>query len=185
MTIKFIPILLFLLSSICISCDSENAKIKKSLKASIPNDTRNYYKYESHDILETILKTNLTDSILALENDISVIRKTMHLDSLRLANIHENMAECKHQRNNTMYFLRSTYDQIIENYKEMEADIIEELTETNDIITVKEAKIDFLSKAMYESNSPIVFYKVRHIYKMHGMLKDTTVLLNTKYEIVK
>lgn len=45
--------------------------------------------------------------------------------------------------------------------------------------------VAFWSKAMYETDSPIVFYKVKHAFKMHGMYRDSVVSLNSKYEIVK
>lgn len=113
------------------SCTSENAKIKKALKASVSEALRSEYKYDSHLLLETILKSNLTDSISAFKLDIETTRDMMRLDSLRLSNIRNNMADCRRQRANTLYFLRSTYDDLIEDYEEMEEGIIEKLDEKN------------------------------------------------------
>lgn len=168
-----------------VSCTSEDAKIKKALKESVSESLKSEYKYDSHLLLETILKSNLSDSISSFRIDISTARDMMRLDSLRLSNIRDNMADCRHQRASTLYFLRSTYNDLIEDYKEMEEGILEKLDERNREILEKEAKVAFWSKSMYETDSPIVFYKVKHTFKMRGMYRDTVVLLNTKYEIVK
>lgn len=168
-----------------VSCTSEDAKIKRALKASVSESLKSEYKYDSHLLLETILKSNLTDSISAFKLDIETTRDMMRLDSVRLNNIRDNMADCRRQRANTLYFLRSTYDDLIEDYEEMEEGIIEKLDERNREILEKEAKVTFWSQSMYETDSPIVFYKVKHTFKMRGMYRDTVVLLNSKYEIVK
>ena len=47
----------------------------------------------------------------------------MQMDSARLREIQSNINECKSLRANTMYFLRSTYDNIIDEYEDM-AEII-------------------------------------------------------------
>lgn len=182
---KYYYLLLAILVMSFVSCSSEDAKIKKALKESVSESLKSEYKYNSHLLLETILKSNLTDSIAALNFDIEVVRDIMRLDSLRLENIQDNMAECRRQRANTLYFLRSTYDSLIEDYEEMEEEIVEKLEEKNREILEKEAKVAFWSQSMYEADSPIVFYKVKHAYKMRGMHKDTVVILNSKYEIVK
>ena len=178
-------LILAVIAVCAISCTSEDAKIKKALKASVAESLQSEYKYDSHILLETILKSNLTDSISSFKIDISTTRDLMRLDSLRLDNIRNNMADCRRQRANTMYFLRSTYDDLIEEYEEMEEDIVEKLDGKNSEILAKESKIAFWSKSMYETDSPIVFYKVKHAYKMSGMYRDTVVMLNSKYEIVK
>ena len=168
-----------------VSCTSEDAKIKKALKASVSESLKSEYKYDSHLLLETILKSNLTDSISACKLDIETTRDMMRLDSVKLSNIRNNMADCRRQRANTLYFLRSTYDNLIEDYKEMEEGVIEKLDEKNREILEKEGKVAFWSQSIYETDSPIVFYKVKHTFKMHGMYRDTIVLLNSKYEIIK
>ena len=157
----------------------------RALKASVSESLKSEYKYDSHLLLETILKSNLTDSISALKLDIGTARDMMRLDSVSLNNIRVNMADCRHQRANTLYFLRSTYDDLIEDYKEMEERIIENLDERNREILEKEAKVAFWSQSMCETDSPIVFYKVKHAFNMRGVYRDTVVLLNSKYEIVK
>lgn len=182
---RFYSLVLVILVMSLVSCTSEDAKIKKALKASVAESVQSEYKYDSHILLETILKSNLTDSISSFKIDISTTRDLMRLDSLRLDNIRNNMADCRRQRANTMYFLRHTYDDLIEDYEEMEEDIIEKLNERNREILEKEAKVAFWSQSMYETDSPIVFYKVKHAFKMRGVYRDTVVLLNSKYEIVK
>jgi len=182
---RIIIVIHVLLMGIAISCTSEDAKIKKTLKASVSKSLKGEYKYDSHLLLETILKSNLTDSISSFKIDINTTREMMLFDSLRLSNIRNNMKDCRRQRANTMYFFKSAYDDLIEDYEKLEEKIVEELEEKNSKIAEKEAKIAFWSKSMHETDSPIVFYKVKHTYKIRGMYRDTVVLLNSKYEIVK
>lgn len=126
-----------------VSCTSEDAKIKRALEASVSESLKREYKYDSHLLLETILKSNLTDSISAFKLDIGTARDMMRLDSVSLNNIRVNMADCRRQRTNTLYFLRSTYDDLIEDYKEMEESIIENLDERNREILEKEERWHF------------------------------------------
>ena len=69
-----------------VSCTSEDAKIKRALKTSVSESLKSEYKYDSHLLLETILKSNLTDSIYAFKLDIETTRDMMRLDSVRLNN---------------------------------------------------------------------------------------------------
>lgn len=171
--------------AISVSCTSEEAMIKKALKSSIKESLQSEYKYDSYQLLETVLKTNLTDSISSYKAEIRASTEMMRLDSLRLDDIRYNLRDCKLQKANTLYFLRSMYDTIIEEYEGMEEEIITKLEDKSDEIAEREAKVKFWSQAMAETDSPIVFYKVKHAYKMRGIYKDTVVILNSKYEIVK
>ncbi len=178
----FLPWLIVVL---CASCTSEETKLKKALIASIPESVKSEYQYDSHVLLETLLKSNLTDSISSLRAEIITNETLIEMDSTRLAEILSSIDECEALRANTMYFLRSSYDQIIDDYEDMAADIIEKIEDYQSCISSCESKIEYLSNAMYETDSPIVFYKVKHTYKMRGMYRDTIVYINSKYEIVK
>ena len=115
--------------TLLVSCTSEEKKIKNALYTSIPDAIRNEYQYNSHLLLETILKSNLTDSISELKAKIITNESFMQMDSARLREIQSNINECKSLRANTMYFLRSTYDNIIDEYEDMAEDIEEKLSE--------------------------------------------------------
>ena len=167
------------------SCTSEETKLKKALIASIPESVKSEYQYESHVLLETLLKSNITDSISSLRAEIITNETLMEMDSTRLVDIQNSIDECEALRANTMYFLRSSYDQIIDDYEDMAADVIEKIEGHQSSIGLCESKIEYLSNAMYETESPIVFYKVKHTYRMRGMYRDTIVYINSKYEIVK
>ena len=182
---KYSLCLVLAIFAICVSCTSEDTMIKKALKASIKESLQSEYKYDSHLLLETILKTNLTDSISSYKTEIRSSKEMMRLDSLRLDEIRYNLRDCKLQKSNTLYFLRSMYDTIIEEYEGMEEELITKLEDKSVAIAEKEVKVKFWSQAMAETDSPIVFYKVKHAYKMRGMYQDTVVVLNSKYEIVK
>ncbi len=168
----------------CLSCTTEDMKMKKVLKSSISESMKNDYKYDSYILQETILKNNLVDSISSLENKISASELMMERDSAKLQNIRRNMEECRKARLNTLYFLRSTYDDLLENYSNMEADIVKKLEELSFEIDQRQAKIDFWNKAISESDSPIVFYKVKHFYRIRGVHKDTTLLIYSNYKLV-
>lgn len=178
-------LLLGVATVLSVSCTSEEGKLKKALIASIPESVKSEYQYESHVLLETLLKSNLTDSISSLRAEIITNETLMQMDSTQLANIQSSIDECEELRANTMYFLKSSYDQIIDDYEDMAADIIEKIEGYQSEIGLCESKIDFLSNAMSETESPIVFYKVKHTYRMRGMYRDTIVYINSKYEIVK
>lgn len=178
-------LLLGLTVVLSVSCTSEEAKLKNALITSIPESVKSEYRYESHVLLETLLKSNLTDSISSLRAEIITNETLMQMDSTRLADIQSSIDECKELSANTMYFLKSSYDQIIDDYEDMADDIIEKIEGYQNEIDLCQSKIDFLSNAMSETESPIVFYKVKHTYRLRGMYRDTTVYINSKYEIVK
>ena len=118
----------FLLSGVIVvlsmSCTNEETKLKKALMASIPESVKSEYQYESHVLLETLLKSNITDSISSLRAEIITNETLMEMDSTRLVDIQNSIDECEALRANTMYFLRSSYDQIIDDYEDMAADVI-------------------------------------------------------------
>lgn len=167
-----------------VSCSNEKTKIKNALKSSIPESLRSEYKYNSYILIETVLKSNLSDSIASFENNAKICRQMVSVDSMRLANIRYNLVESKHQKATAPYYLRYAYDDIIDSYEEMEAEILVSINERKQTITNYENQIKFFHNAMKDTDSPIVFYKVKHNYKIHGMYKDTTLLLNSKYEII-
>lgn len=166
------------------SCSNEEIRIKRALKLSIPEYLKAEYKYDSHILLETLLKSNLTDSIASIEQDIQYHKQIMKLDSIRLVDIKHNMHESREQKASTLYYLRSAYDDIIESFEEMEDEVETKIGEHKQSIFEDEKRIEFFTQSMAESESPIVFYKIKHNYKIRGMHKDTTLFLNYKYEIV-
>ena len=128
-----------------VSCTSEEAKLKNALITSIPESVKDEYQYESHVLLETLLKSNLTDSIISLRAEIITNETLMQMDSTRLADIQSSIDECEELRANTMYFLKSSYDQIIDDYEDMADDIIEKIEGYQNEIDLCHSKIDFLS----------------------------------------
>lgn len=99
------------------SCSNEEIRIKRALKLSIPEYLKAEYKYDSHILLETLLKSNLTDSIASIEQDIQYHKQIMKLDSIRLVDIKHNLHESREQKASTLYYLRSAYDDIIESLR--------------------------------------------------------------------
>lgn len=182
---KYNNSLIAILFILCVSCTNEDTKIRKALLFSIPEPVRSEYQYDSHILLETLLKSNLTDSISSLRAIIATNETLIQMDSVRLADIQNCIDECITLRSNTIYFLRPSYDEIIDDYEDMAADIIERIEDNQNEISFCESKIKYLSNAMDETESPIVFYKVKHAYKMYGMHRDTIVYVNSKYEIIR
>ena len=167
------------------SCSRQESMIKESLKKSIPVDLANGYELKEYVILETILSENIKDSITGFWSRLSVNESLIHSDSVRLGPIVKNMNDCKVQRANTLYYLRSTYDGLIRDYEKMHDDIIIKIQEKEEENIVLKEKIKKLENVLeLSANSPIVYYKVKHIYDLNGMRKEEIVTLDFDYNFI-
>lgn len=179
---------LIILIGLCIllcSCNSEDRKIKNALRNSIEASEIHNYEYQSHLVLETLLSNNISDSISSVKLDNDSINRRISSDSIRLIELMDNIDDCKRQQANTLYFLRSHYSSIIRDYQEMVSDINMQIEEKQNRIAKNDSIIAFWEKYMSQSETPIVFYKVKHTYKINGMCKESVVLLDSKYNFIK
>ena len=177
---KYIVLVFILLCS----CSSEDAKIKESLKGSIPIDVVNGYKLKEYSILETILDINIKDSITECWSRMSVNESLIQSDSARLKPILANMNDCKVQRANTFYYLRSTYDRLIRDYEEMHDDIILKIKEKEEENRNIKDKLKKLENVLETAISPIIYYKIKHVYDLDGMRKEEIVTLDFDYNFI-
>ncbi len=178
-------VLIAMQALIMIGCNSENAKIKRALKSSIPVELLNNYKYKSHQIIETLLRSSVQDSLSSYEisnrlAETSIDRKNQMKDTYL-----ENLEDCKRQKRNTLYWLRSSYDIIIRDWERMLNDVEEEIAEDSLKIAVNNDKISFFRHHLDITDSPIIFYKIRHEYQLSGAYRREDVTLDANYQLVK
>lgn len=175
----------FFLTILLYSCSTEPSNIKKALKTSIPELDRKEYKLKGFQIVETIIDANLRDSITSQNARILTLESIAKMDSTRLRDIRANLDDAKRSKASTLYYLRSLYDSIINQYEDMEEEIEESLeTGISEIKSCRD-KIKLFEQAIEEAKSPIIYYKVKHLYSIRGATRDTTLTIDSKYNIVK
>lgn len=178
-------LLIATLAIMMVGCNSENAKIKRALKSSIPVESVNNYKYKSHQIIETLLRGSVQDSISSYETSNRVTEMSIEHKNQMKDTYMENLEDCKRQKRNTLYWLRSSYDSIIRDWERMLGDVKEEIAEDSLKIAANNEKISFFRQHLENTDSPIVFYKVRHEYQLSGAYRREDVVLDANYQLVK
>ena len=181
---KKVLLALFIALLCCVSCNSEKKHFKDALKSSISEVDLPHYKLIDFNVIETILDINLRDSIASQRAHITVAESFMSSDSTRLRDIQRNLNEAKVSKATTLSYLRSFYNSIIRDYEKMESDLLDKINERKADIASCQERINKYETAIEESDSPIVYYKVKHSYSLRGALKDTTLTIDTKYRIV-
>ena len=127
---RICPILFVLVAAFSLTCcSSENTKIKKALKASIPAEKVKEYKYKSHQLIETQLKNSIEDSISTYESSNRVIERLLVNKYQRKDTYQENLDDCRRQQRNTLSWLSSSYNGLIRDWQRMLDDITEEIAE--------------------------------------------------------
>lgn len=166
------------------SCSNQDVKIKEALESSIPVDLIQSYDLKECMVIETILDINVKDSITQYRREL--IENEIHIqsDSLRLKPILVNMDDCKKQRASTLYYLRSTYDGLIRDYEKMRDDIVQNIQEKEEENKVLKNNIERLENVLESLTSPIVYYKVKHIYDLNGLRKEEIATLDFNYKFI-
>ena len=177
---KYIWILLLQLLFM-VSCSSTDSDIKKGLRSSIHVEQQTDYKFVDFQILETVLDVNVKDSITHYRA--LVQNKKMHMvsDSIRLKSIQSNIDECKYNRASTLSYLRSSFSSIIRDYEKMKADIDSDIQSKIEDIEVYSKTITRYEDALKACSTPIIYYKIKHIYTLKGMRREETVTLDYKF----
>lgn len=166
------------------SCSSEDSKIKKALESSISVDMVQAYELHEYMVLETILDMNVKDSIAQYRSKLMSNEFLIQSDSTRLKPVLANMEDCKKERSRTFYSLRSTYDRFIRDYEKMHDDIMLKIQEKEEENKTLDSKIRKLEGILESLTSPIVYYKVKHIYDLNGMRKEEIVTLDSNYKFI-
>lgn len=172
-----------ILSIFCsvVSCNSEDRRIKKALKEyALLEGTK--YKLDRYQISETILKSNLEDSIGSLKISITVQEQMMGTDSLLLNNYIAQREQCKKQQRNAPYFLASSYNSLIRDWQKMADEQEEKLNERQEKIDGFNADIKKWQTLISEAKTPIVYYVIKTFYTLDGKFCEKIVLLNTEYK---
>ena len=180
---RLLGIILLSVLLIC-SCSREDSKIKDGLRSSISVEQVQNYKLKEYIIVETILDVNIKDSINKYLGDIRVNEELIKYDSLRLKPILFNIEECKEQKANTLYYLRSSYDDLIIDYKKMSDEIEQDIQEKQNKNKNNRIKIEKFKQVLETANSPIIYYKIKHIYNLGGMRKEEIVTLDFNYKYI-
>lgn len=164
-----------------VSCNSEDRRIKKALKEyALLEGTK--YKLDRYQISETILKSNLEDSIGSLKISITVQEQMMGTDSLLLNNYIAQREQCKKQQRNAPYFLASSYNSLIRDWQKMADEQEEKLNERQEKIDGFNADIKKWQTLISEAKTPIVYYVIKTFYTLDGKFCEKIVLLNTEYK---
>ena len=166
------------------ACSSEDSKIKEALKSSISMDLVKSYDLQEYMVLETILDMNVKDSITQYRSKLISNEFLIQSDSTRLKPILTNMEDCKKERARTFYSLRSTYDRLIRDYEKMHDDIMLKIQEKEEENKTLNSKIKNLEGVLESLTTPIVYYKVKHIYDLNGMRKEEIVTLDSNYKFI-
>ena len=166
-----------------VSCNSEDRKIKKALKENALTDGTKY-KLTEYRIVETILKTNLKDSIKNSNVSIQVQKEMMKMDSLMLNKYIGEREQCKTQKQNTVWHLASTYDSLIEDWQEMIDEQEDKLKEKQEEIDKIEDKIKSWESLIVNTDSPVIYYVIKHQYILDEKHIEENILLTTEFEIL-
>lgn len=179
----FIKVIFALLISFGLfSCNTGDRKIKKALKeCALKEGTK--YKLTEYKIVETILKSNLEDSIKSSEVSIKVEKEMMKLDSLMLNKYIAERDQCKMQQKNTLWHLSSSYDSIIEDWQKMIDEQEEKLKEKQEKIDKIKEGIKGWESLILKAETPVIYYIIKHQYILDGKHIGKKVLLTTEYEI--
>jgi hypothetical protein len=179
-----LKVVLIALISLCfVSCNSEDWKIKKALKEYTLNEGSKY-KLTEYRIMETILKSNLEDSISGSEVSIEVNKEMMSLDSLLLNKYIAEKENCIISQRNAIYYLKSSYDDLIEGYQEWIDETEEKIKEKQDKIDSINENISEWESLINEADSPVIYYVIKHHYILDEKHKEEIVLLTTEYEVL-
>ena len=183
---KFIaPYLIVLLSIFMYSCNSEESKIKDALKNSIPVEMVKDYEYKSHQILETILDSNIKDSISSLESKIAVRIMLLEEKDEKRKYYLAQIDEMKRQQQTTLPWLRGDYKGLIKDWQRMLDDANKDMKKDSLIMDSINKRIDCLNNYIEGADSPIIFYKIKHEYMLSGAYHCDEVVLDSKYQLVK
>ena len=181
---SYLVVQVAIILSICfsvVSCNTEDRPIKKALKEyALQEGTK--YKLDRYQISETILKSNLEDSIRKHNTSIEVQKQIMSTDSLLLNNYIAQREQCKKQQKDAPYYLASSYNSLIRDWQRMADEQEEKLSERQSKIDDFNADIEKWKSLISYTETPIVYYVIKAFYTLDGKYCEKTILLNTEYK---
>ena len=181
----FVPSVLFMLSFFMFSCDTEESMIKESLKSAIPAEMVKNYEYKSHQIIETILDSNIKDSISSLESA-NVAKEIMLEEKDKKKKYYlSQIDEMRRQQQTTLPWLRGDYRGLIRDWQRMLDEVNMDMKKDSIVMDSLNKRIDYFNSCIEGTDSPIIFYKVKHEYMLSGAYHCDEVVLDSKYQLVK
>lgn len=166
------------------ACTSENGKVKIALKSHFATQQSIDYHYVDHFLMETILNINLLDSIADIKSQIDQVSMKIRPDSIYLLNIQENIKDCKTKRASTLYYLRHLYDDLIEDLREREKEIMDSISKNKISRDSLNEKVKFFESYTTSPDVTVAFYVVKHTYELNGMLKEDVILIDNNYNVI-
>lgn len=159
--------------------------IKEALKSAIPAEMVNNYEYKSHQIVETILDSNIKDSISSLESASTVRIMLLEEKDQEREYYLAQIDQMKHQQQTTLPWLRSDYKGLIRDWQRMLDDVNREMKQDSLVMDSLNKRIDYFNSCIEGTDSPIIFYKVKHVYTLSGAYHCDEIVLDSKYQLVK
>lgn len=180
-----VPFVILLLAIFMNSCNSEESQIKDALKSSIPTEIAKDYKYKSHQIVETILDSNIKDSISSLESANAVRVMLLEEKDKKKKYYLSQIDQMKRQQQTTLPWLRGDYRSLIRDWQRMLDDVNRDMKKDSLVMDSLIMRIDYFNRCIEGTDSPIIFYKVKHEYTLSGAYHCDEVVLDSKYQLVK
>ena len=181
----FISAIIPMLTIFLFSCNSEDSKIKDALKSTIPSEMTKNYQYKSHQVLETILDSNIKDSISSVESKITVREMFLEEKNEKKDYYLAQIDEMKRQQQTTLPWLRGDYRGLIRDWQRMLDDVNKEMKQDSVFMDSLNNRIDYFNSCIEDADSPIIFYKIKHEYMLSGAYHCDEVVLDSKYQLVK
>ncbi len=144
------------------------------------------YKFIHCEIEDSISYFDLKDSIDIWKSSLKTKDEYITEHQLSIIRLKENRDECVRNRRNTLYYLVSTYDRLINDYDELiakENEQIEKLENDKVLINKEIEKTD--SVLSCNVNNEPIFYIVRHNYDCGGGTINEKLHINNELQIYK
>ena len=103
----------------------------------------------------------------------------------RRNSILHDINDAKDQQRNTMYWLRGFYNNAISGFEDLLEDINQEIAQDSIAIIMNNDNINHFQDILNNTDSPILFYKVKHEYKLAGAYRSDVITLDHNYNIVQ
>jgi len=104
------------------------------------------------------------------------------MDSVMLNKYIGEREQCKMQKQNTVWHLASTYDNLIEDWQEMIDEQEEKLKLKLEEIDRVKNKISIWESLIENTDSPVIYYVIKHQYVLDEKHIEEDVLLTTEFE---
>ena len=165
-------------------CSTEKSKIRAALKSSIPVESIKQYKFKAYQITETQLRNSIQDSISTLRTEIEGIESSISQQRKLMASYKSSLEDCRRQQRNTLYWLSGTYDRLISEWQELIDNANKTIADDSTRLAKTNDRIAFYQTHLNSTDSPIIFYKIRHDYELSGAYRREDVTLDANYQLI-